>query len=315
MAGAQRSILREGIVAGLIGAVVVAVWFFVYDIARGHPFTTPGLLGAFVFYGVDSAIGLEPALGPILGYTVLHGLAFIAFGIIAASLMAVSEQEPALFVGFIILFACFEAFFFAMVQVFGLSKAGALAWWSVLVGNLLASVAMLWYLFRAHRALPRSLVGSWGKVLGEGVAAGVIGAAVVALWFFAIDAIHGEMLRTPRLLGAALLRAETPTAAVLSYTAVHGLAFVAFGIVGAFLIAGAERQPLLVFALVILFTAFEIFFFGLILIAASWVMDELAGWTVFVGNVLAALAMLAFYFRRHRTLAHRLATAWDTDDS
>ncbi len=315
MAGPQRSVLREGIVAGLIGAVVVAVWFFAYDIARGHPLTTPGLLGAFAFYGVDPAIGLEPALGPILGYTVLHGLAFIAFGVIAASLMAVSEREPALFIGFIILFACFEAFFFAMVQVFGLSKAGALAWWSVLVGNLLASVAMLWYLFRAHRALPRSLVGSWGTVLGEGVAAGIIGAAVVALWFFAIDAIHGEMLRTPRLLGAALLRQETPTAAVLSYTIVHGVAFVLFGIIGAFLMAGAERQPLLIFALVILFTAFEIFFFGLILIAASWVMDELAGWTVFVGNVLAALAMLAFYFRRHRTLAHRLATAWDTDDS
>ena len=44
-------------------------------------------------------------------------------------------------------------------------------------------------------------------------------------------------------------------------------------------------------------------------------MDELAGWTVFVGNLLAAAAMLGFYFRRHRTLAHRLATAWADDDS
>lgn len=315
MAGEPRSVLREGIVAGLIGALVVAVWFFVYDLARGRPFFTPGLLGAFVFYGVNTPIGLEPAPGPILGYTLLHGLAFIAFGVIAASLMAMSDREPALFVGFIILFACFEAFFFAMVQVFGLSKAGELTWWSVLVGNLLASVAMLWYFFRAHRALPRSLVGSWGAVIGEGVLAGVIGAAVVALWFFAIDAIHGEILRTPTLLGTALLRQQTPVEAVLSYTIVHGVAFVLFGIVGAFLIAGAERQPMLIFALVILFTSFEIFFFGLILIAASWVMDELAGWTVFVGNVLAAAAMLAFYFRRHRGLAHRLSAAWDTDDS
>jgi len=31
--------------------------------------------------------------------------------------------------------------------------------------------------------------------------------------------------------------------------------------------------------------------------------------------VLAAAAMLAFYFRRHRGLAHRLAAAWETDDS
>ena len=315
MTGGERSVLREGIVAGLIGAAVVAVWFFVYDLARGHPFHTPSLLGAFVFYGADTPAPVEPALGAILGYTVLHGLAFIAFGVIAASLMAVSEREPALFVGFIILFACFEAFFFAMVQVFGLSKTGELTWWSVLVGNLLASVAMLAYFFRAHRALPRSLIGSWGAVLSEGALSGIIGAAVVALWFFAIDAIHGEMLRTPRLLGAALLRQQTPMSAVLVYTLVHGAAFVLFGIIGAFLIAGAEHQPMLIFALVILFTSFEIFFFGLILIAASWVMDELAGWTVFVGNVLAAAAMLAFYFRRHRTLAHRLASAWETDDN
>ena len=97
-----------------------------------------------------------------------------------------------------------------------------------------------------------------------------------------------------------------PGAAVLAYTAVHGLAFILFGIVGALLIAGAERQPMLIFALVILFTSFEIFFFGLVLIAASWILDEVAGWTIFVGNVLAAAAMLAYYFRRHRTLAGRL---------
>ena len=314
MTGGERSVLREGIVAGLIGAAVVAVWFFVFDLARGRPFVTPGLLGAYVFYGVNTPVGLEPSLAPILGYTVIHGLAFIAFGVMAATIMAVSEREPTLFVGFVVLFACFEAFFFAALGAFGQSMQGALVWWAVLIGNLLASAGMLWYLFRAHRALPRSLVGSWGTVLREGIVAGVIGAAVVALWFFAIDAIQGDALRTPQVLGTALLRQPTPTGAVLAYTVVHGLAFVLFGVVGALLIAGAERQPMLIFALVILFTSFEIFFFGLILIAASWVMDEVAGWTIFVGNVLAAAAMLAYYFRRHRTLAHKVTTAWVDED-
>src|SRR2546425_12202169 len=49
MAAAGRSVLREGVVAGLIGAVVVAVWFLVFDPARGRPFLTPGLLGVAVF--------------------------------------------------------------------------------------------------------------------------------------------------------------------------------------------------------------------------------------------------------------------------
>jgi O-antigen/teichoic acid export membrane protein len=80
--------------------------------------------------------------------------------------------------------------------------------------------------------------------------------------------------------------------------------------VGSLLIAGAERQPVLIFALVILFTSFEIFFFGAIVIVASWVLDELVGWRIFVGNILAAVVMLAYYFSRHRTLARRLTQTW-----
>lgn len=311
---AERSVLREGIVAGLIGAAVVAIWFFAFDLLRGRPFLTPNLLGSFVFFGPNTPVGLSPALGPILGYTVLHGLAFVGFGVVAASMMAMSEREPALFVAFIILFAAFEVFFFGVLSVLGRAMQAALVWWSVLIGNLLASVAMLWFFFRAHRALPRTLIGSWGRVLREGVVAGVLGAAVVALWFFAIDAIQGEPLRTPRLLGTALLRTTDGGAAIVAYTVLHGLAFIAFGLIGALLIEGAEHQPLLVFALVIVFTAFEIFFFGALVIMASWILDEVAGWTIFVGNILAAAAMLAYYFKGHRTLARRLTQAWAEEE-
>ncbi len=311
---AERSVLREGIVAGVIGAAVVAIWFFVFDHLRGRPDLPPPLLGSFVFFGVNTPAGVEPAVGPILGYTILHGLAFVAFGVVAATMMAMSEREPSLFIAFVILFAAFEVFFFGVLSIVGRAMQAALVWWAVLIGNLLASIAMLWFFFRAHRALPRSLIGSWGGVLREGVVAGLLGAAVVALWFFGIDAIQGEPLRTPRLLGTALLRAADPNAGMLAYTALHGLAFIGFGIVGALLIAGAERQPLLVFALVILFTAFEIFFFGAVIIMASWILDELAGWTIFVGNILAAVVMLAYYFKGHRTLARRLTQAWAEEE-
>jgi hypothetical protein len=310
----ERSVVREGIVAGLIGAAVVAVWFFVFDLLRGRPFITPTILGSMVFFGVQTPTGLEPSAGPIVGYTILHGLAFIAFGVIAATMMAMSEREPALFIAFVILFACFEVFFFGLLSVLGRAVQAEVVWWSVLIGNLLASVAMLWYFFRAHRALPRTLVGSWGSVLREGIVAGIIGAAVVALWFFAIDAIQGEPLNTPKLLGSAILRTPESPSAVVVYTILHGIAFVVFGLIGALLMAGAERQPLLIFALVIVFSAFEIFFFGAIVIVASWVLNELAGWTIFVGNILAAGAMLGYYFTHHRTLARRLTQAWAEDD-
>ena len=307
----ERSVLREGTIAGLLGAATVAVWFLVFDALRGRPFLTPSLLGAAVFYGAKDPAGVDVALGPILGYTILHGLVFIAFGVVAAAFIRLSEREPALFIAVIILFACFETFFLAVVGAVGTSMIGALVWWSILIGNMLAAIVMLWYFFVGHRALPRGLIDPyWGGVLREGLVAGLIGAAIVALWFLAIDTIRGEPLRTPQLLGVAFLRQADPLAAMLSYTIVHGAAFLAFGLLASVLVAGAERQPFFVFFLVIAFTAFEVLSFGAIIIAAKWILDEVAGWTIFVGNLLSASAMLAYFFRRHRALARRLTDAW-----
>ena len=314
MVPARRSVLREGIVTGLIGATVVAVWFLVFDLARGKPLFTPALLGNALFSGVNNPVGLEITLGPVIGYTIIHGLAFIAFGVIAASVMSVSESEPAVFVAFVILFACFEVFVLGVVGALGQSMLGALVWWAILIGNLLASAAMIWYLVREHPGLPSTLVGSAGTVLREGVVAGLIGAAVVALWFLVLDWIQGDPLRTPELLGSALLRQPPRLPAVFHYSIVHGLAFVLFGVVGAVLIAAAERQPVFIFPLVILFTAFEVGFFGAVIILAKSVLDEVAGWEIFTGNLLAATAMLAYYFKGHRHLAHRMQDAFSDED-
>jgi hypothetical protein len=49
-------------------------------------------------------------------------------------------------------------------------------------------------------------------------------------------------------------------------------------------------------------------------IVANWVLDEVAGWTIFVANLLAAAAMLAYYFKGHPTLARRMTAAWAEDD-
>ncbi len=129
-----------------------------------------------------------------------------------------------------------------------------------------------------------------------------------------IDTIHGEPLRTPTLLGTGLLKLVAGAYPVLAYTAVHGLAFILFGIVAAALLAGAEQAPVFLFAMVILFTAFEVFFFGAVIIGAKWILDELTGWTIFVGNILASAAMLAYFFRKHRALARRLTEAFAEDD-
>ena len=214
-------------------------------------------------------------MGPILGYTILHGLAFVAFGVVAATMLAMSDREPALFVAFVILFACFEVFFFGVLGVLGRGVQTALVWWSVLVGNLLASFAMLWYFLRAHRALPRTLVGSWGGVLREGVVTGIIGASASRSGSSRSTPSRASRCGRRKLLGIALLRAARSGQRRSSPTPLlHGLAFVGLRHRRrASSSPRAERQPVLVFALVIVFTAFEIFFFGAVVILASWILD------------------------------------------
>jgi hypothetical protein len=53
----KHDLLREGILAGAIGAVVVAGWFLVTDVLQGRPLSTPSVLGQVVLYGITDPGG------------------------------------------------------------------------------------------------------------------------------------------------------------------------------------------------------------------------------------------------------------------
>ncbi len=314
-------VLREGVIGGLIGAVAVTAWFFIFDAINGLPLRTPALLGAALFQGLRNAQALQISFGVVAGYTILHVLAFAAFGILCAILISAAEREPGLLRAFIALFACFEVFFIALVGLLGRSMVGALALWAILVGNILASVGMLAYFFVGHRALGRTLLGPRALVVREGIFAGLIGAGTVAIWFLAYDAFRGNPLRTPALLGAAVFgTAADPRAVpidlatILGYTVLHCLGFIAFGIVASFMITAAERQPILLLGLFMLFSAFEVLFFGLVTIFAQSILGALVWWTMFVGNLLASATMLAYFFLGHRALGKRLTERWPVEE-
>ena len=42
-------VYQDGIVAGILAALAVALWFLVFDTIRGQPFYTPNLLGTALF--------------------------------------------------------------------------------------------------------------------------------------------------------------------------------------------------------------------------------------------------------------------------
>ena len=146
----RQRILYEGFLVGLAGAVAVAVWFFLYDLAAGTPFRTPALLGAALFEGLRDTASLTIAPSIVLKYTAVHGLVFLVFGVAAASLFALAERDRHVLIGVFMLFCCFEVAVFLAMMVLGSWLFETLPPWAVLGGNLVAALVMLGILFRDH---------------------------------------------------------------------------------------------------------------------------------------------------------------------
>ncbi len=146
----------------------------------------------------------------------------------------------------------------------------------------------------------------------EGLVAGLIGAATVAAWFLVLDTIEGRPLYTPTVLGTALFyhgaglsapqTIEVSLERALMFTWVHVLAFAVIGGVAAWLLELAGRDPNYGFGILLLFVIFMFGFLAAAMIFAEPVLHALAWPAILVGNVLAAAAMAAYFWRRHPDL-------------
>lgn len=146
----------QGIVAGIVGAATIAIWFFVVDVLSGRPFYTPSVLGTALFrrgIELDQLRALPVSFDMVLFYTWVHGLVFCVIGGLAAKLLAVAEQNENLGFGILLLFVVFEFGFIVAAFVFAEPILHALAWPNVLIGNLLAAALMATYFWRHHRNL------------------------------------------------------------------------------------------------------------------------------------------------------------------
>jgi len=143
---------QEGLIAGLVGAATVALWFLIIDAIQGRPLYTPTVLGAALFgrgAGLPSP-DVGPDLGMVLMFTWVHGLAFVVAGGVAARLLAVAERQPSAGFGIVMLFVFFEFGFIAGAMLFAQPVLRALAWPAILVANLLAAAAMGIYFRLRH---------------------------------------------------------------------------------------------------------------------------------------------------------------------
>jgi len=153
-ADVPHPLLREGVIAGLIGATVIAVWFFVIDLIAGRPLFTPAALGRALL----SVLGASPPSGGtvtfVFVYTVFHYAAFMVGGLLTALVVVAARREPSILFGFLILFVMTEIGIYGIVALLEVASAlGRYAWVQIMAGSALAALAMGAYFWRAHHEL------------------------------------------------------------------------------------------------------------------------------------------------------------------
>ncbi len=151
----RHSVIREGIITGLLGAVIVAVWYFVVDALAGQPLHTPQMIGQLLLHGAG---GVSEAVSPaaVLVATVAHGAVFALVGIGLTGLVHLASREIAwrmgVLIGLVIALGFSAGLMFAVTPATGERFSS----WVVIGGSLLAVAGMAWHLWSRHPVLARS---------------------------------------------------------------------------------------------------------------------------------------------------------------
>lgn len=154
----RARILVEGLIAGLIGYVTVALFYGVVNLLWGRsPFFTAALLGAALVEHPGGVAAVEVTAPAVIAYNGVHLVAFLAIGFGAAWLVFETERYPRFWYPVFFLFVAAFIYSLAAILVFAAPVADAAFWWSVAGANVVAAVAMGAYLWRAHPRLWQEL--------------------------------------------------------------------------------------------------------------------------------------------------------------
>lgn len=157
----RHNTVSEGILVGAAGAVAVALWFLLVDLIAGQPLYTPRVLGEGFFTSLFGDRAPTSAAAFIIGYTVVHFVAFAMIGMVATALVHAARVHAALLAGVFILFVAFQVIFYGVVSAVALAPSfGDLAWWQIGAANLVAAAVMGYILWRRHPMLARAMDGA-----------------------------------------------------------------------------------------------------------------------------------------------------------
>ncbi|OLC04706.1 MAG: hypothetical protein AUH45_02395 [Gemmatimonadetes bacterium 13_1_40CM_69_22] len=303
--------IARGAVGGLLAGLTVALWFLVVDSLAGRPFHTPAVLaGALARQDIAA-----PTFRIVAAYTVVHFAVFALLGVAMAAAIGTLRLPPRLLLAVPFGLVAQELVFYAGLLLSGTPRVAVVPWPHVVLANVLSGCVLMWYL---HRAQPDE--GALGlaalkghPLLARGLVTGLIGAGVVAVWFFLLDVAAGHPLRTPAALGAALLfgasnvgEIQPNLGVVAAYTVVHVAAFAVTGTLFVAVAEQIERAPAFVLLAGMAAIVLEAVAVAALALGAQWVLGTLGTWSVLVANVLAVTAMGWYVWETHPLLRHRL---------
>lgn len=148
----------HGIVGGLVGAAVLAAWFLVLDVMRGHVLYTPTLLARMLLSagaGRSPDVPVEGSIGLTLGFTAVHALAFAAIGLTIAEFLRRVDLVHSKALPVVLLMVALGVTFFAFGVLYAAVGPGGLGPRETFIGNVLAAFAMAAYLGRTLGASRR----------------------------------------------------------------------------------------------------------------------------------------------------------------
>ncbi len=154
-------ILLDGLFTGMIGALLVAGWFLVLDLAMGRPLWTPAMLGSVLLHGANGAqmTAIQPL--DVAAYTAVHFLVFIVVGVVLSYLATLFERFPIMFFVLLVLFLSLQIGFFGLDLALRAEMMQKLRPWTVVVANLLAAAGMALYLWRRHPSALSNVGRMW----------------------------------------------------------------------------------------------------------------------------------------------------------
>jgi hypothetical protein len=155
--GPERPAVRDGILAGLLGAAIVAAWYLILDVVQGRMFFTPSALWYAVALGAGDPEQVEVGLLPVLGYSVIHFGVWALIGMIASLILNRTRKQPAALLGFVLLAAVSIVLFIGLVSILSVWLVDVLRWWTIAVANLLAAAGMVALLAKRQPAIGRAL--------------------------------------------------------------------------------------------------------------------------------------------------------------